>query len=344
MTSAPSSSAKTRKPGRVARWPRIATAAADIATGAPAPVVATPTANDVPWRGSQVSLRTETTLLTLQKDAELTYNPYVALALEVRPRWHFGRMFYLALDFSMIHEFTNADDTTRKGETWIGDLDVGGGVNNFWTIPGVGIDLSADLHVVAPTSKISQARTMNAAIRGGLTLSRSFPVLSGLSVAYTLGGTGYFHRHTTAGLDTPLISGCSSEDGSCDRFLNGGLRNSWFRLGNSLGISMNFLPWLGLDVFVMHRIDFLYKASDADPRISYVAQTPTNRRQSLAYDIGLRLTPMKSLEIGLGVSTLNPLQSPDSSPYTAFVNRYTMGYLELRLLVDGLVDQIKGEK
>lgn len=311
----------------------------DLAVAAPAA-----TAEPAPWRGSIVSLRTDMTLLTMQKDAELTYNPYVALSLDVRPRWYFGKIFYVALDFSMVHEFTNADDTTKKGETWVGDLNLGGGAKNFWTIPAVGIDLSADLRVITPTSKLSQARTMNAALRGGLTLARNFKLLDGLSIAYTLQGTGYFYRHTTSESEAPLISGCSADDGSCDRFRNSGVRNSWFRLGNGLTISMDFLPWLGLDVAVVHRLDWLYKAADDDPRVSYVPQEPQNRRQSLAYDIGLRFTPMKSLGIGIGVSTLNPLQSPDSSNYAPFVNRYTMGYLELTLNVDGLVDQIKGEK
>lgn len=297
-----------------------------------------------PWRGTLLALRTETTLLTLQKDAELTYNPYVALNFEARPRYHFGDIFYLALDFSLTRELTNADDTTRRGETWLGDLNVGGGAQRFWTIPGVGIDLSADVRVVAPTSRMSQARTMQAALRGGLTLSRDFKVLKGLSIAYVLNGTGYFHRRTTAALDAPLISGCGASDGSCDRFLNTGLRNSRFRLGNGLSISMDFLSWLALDVSVMHRLDFLYPAADGDPRISYVPQDPSDRRHSLGYEIELRFTPMKSLGIGVGISSMNPLQAPDSTAYRPFVNRYTMAYLELRLFVDGLVSQIKGEK
>ena len=297
-----------------------------------------------PWRGTVLALRTETSLLTLKKDAELTYNPYVGLNFEVRPRYHFGNIFYVAADFALTRELTNADDTTRKGETWLGDLSVGGGAGRFWTIPGAGIDLSADVRVIAPTSKQSQARTMQAGLRGGLTLSRSFDLLSGLSIAYILQGAGYFYKNTTAALESPVISGCAPGDALCDRFLNSGLRNPSFRLGNILYIGMDFLPWLALDVTVMHRMDFLYPAADKDPRISYVAQKPTNRRQSLGSEIELRFTPMKSLGIGVGISTMNPLQAPDSSAYRPFVNRYTMAYLELRLYVAGLISQIKGEK
>ncbi len=297
-----------------------------------------------PWRGSLVSLRTDATLLSFDKGAELTYDPYVALTFEARPRWHFGDVFYVAADFSLIRELTNSDLTTRAGETWVGDLNVGGGAEKFWTIPGAGIDLSFDLRIVTPTSKLSQARSMLLGVRGGLTLSRRFDLLEGLTLAYTLQGTGFFHRHTTAGTDAPLIGGCSSLDGSCDRFLNSGVRNPWFRLANMAVIEMDFLPWLGLDVTVMYRLDFLYAASDQDPRISYVPQEPTDRRHWLAYEIELRFQPMPSLGIGLGVSSVNPLQAPDSSNYMPFVNRFTTAFVNLRLPVDGLVSQIRGEE
>jgi hypothetical protein len=324
-------------PAEGATPPAAATTADTTAT------VATATGAKAPWRGSLLALRTETTLLTLDRGAELTYNPYVAMSFEARPRWWFGDVFYLALDFSLVRELTDSDDTTMAGETWLGDVNVGGGAAKFWTLPWVGIDLSADLRVITPTSKLSRARTMQAALRGGLTLSRTFPVLSGLTVSYLCQGTGYFHRHTTSELSSPLISGCGSEDGSCDRFANSGVRNSKFRLGNAATVSMDFLPWLGLDATAMHRLDFLYPAADDDPRISFVPQEPTDRRHSLVYEIELRFQPMKSLGIGVGVSSLNPLQAPDSSHYKPFVNRYTMAYLELRLPVDGLVSQIRGE-
>ena len=297
-----------------------------------------------PWRGSLVSLRTDATLLSFDKGAELTYDPYVALTFEVRPRWYLDDIFYVAADFSLTRELTYSDVSTREGETWVGDVNAGAGAERFYTIPGAGIDLSADLRIVTPTSKMSQARSMLLALRGGLTLSRRFELLDGLTLAYTLQGTGYFHRHTTSGTEAPLIGGCSALDGSCDRFLNSGLRNPWFRLANMAAIQMDFLPWLGLDVTVMYRLDFLYAASDQDPRISYVPQEPTDRRHWLAYELELRFQPMPSFGIGLGVSSFNPLQAPDSSNYMPFVNRFTTAFVTLRLPVDGLVSQIRGEE
>jgi hypothetical protein len=304
---------------------------------------AAPAAGKAPWRGSLVALRTEASLLSFDKGAELTYNPLVSLGFDVRPRWWFGDVFYAAADFSLTRELTAADDTTRAGETWLGDLLVGGGAANFWRIPGVGIDLSADVRVIAPTSKLSQARTLQAALRGGVSLARTFPLLSGLTVSYLCQGTGYFHRSTTAETETPLIAGCGGGDDGCDRFRNTGLRNSRFRLANSLSLSMDFLPWLGLDASAVHRLDFLYPGATGDARISYEPLEPTDRRHSMAYEIELRFLPMRSLGIGIGLSSVNPLQAPDSRAYRPFVNRYTTAYVEMRLLIDGLVSQIRRE-
>jgi hypothetical protein len=314
-----------------------------VSTTASTSATAEPPARKAPWRGSMLTLRNEVSLLTFDKGAELTYNPYDALTFEVRPRWWFGDVFYAALDFSLTRELTAADDTTRSGETWLGDLAVGGGAARFWTIPWVGVDLTADARVLAPTSKLSQARTLLVGLRGSLMLSRHFPLLEGLDVTYMLIGNKGFHRYSTSELDAPLIGGCSGDASECDRFRNTGYRNAGFRLTNGLNVSLDVLPWLGAEATAMHLVDYLYPMNPADPRVSLVPQEPANDRQYLWFEGEVRFKPMKSLGIGVGVSTFAPLLAPDSTIYTPFVNRYTMAYVELRLFVDGLIAQIVPE-
>jgi len=301
---------------------------------------AAPAKAKAPWRGSSLTLRTEASAISLDKGADLTYNPYAALAFSVNPRWWFGDWFYTSLDFSLARELTEADDTTKAGETWLGDLAVGVGASRFWTIPYAGIDLSAELKLITPTSKVSQARSLLVGLRGSFKMSRTFPVLEGLTVFYAAQGLKNFNRYTTAQLDSPLIPGCVGDASTCDRFSNTGYRNASGRLANAVGVSMDFLPWLGASVGFTHVMDFLYAAQDDDPRISVVPQQPTDTRYLLAYDAELTFTPMKSLQLGLGASTINPQLAPDSSYRQPFVNRYTLVYLDVRLLVDGLVDQI----
>lgn len=292
-----------------------------------------------PWRGSMLLLRNEVSLLTFDKGAELTYNPYDALAFTAWPRWWFNDIFFVQGRVMLTHELTNADDTTNRGETVVSDVSLGGGASRFWTIPVVGIDLSADAGVVFPSSKESQARTLAVGVSGRVMLGRHFDLVEGFDVVYSLQASKGFYRYTTGELESPLISGCSG-DGSCERFSNTGVRNPRFGLVNRLDVSFDFLTWMGLELSAIHRMSFLHPAQDDDPRVSYVPQKPSNDRQTIEFEGNLRVRPMKSLELALGVSSLAPIQSPDSSLYTPFINRYTMGFVEVRVLIDGLVAQI----
>ena len=308
---------------------------ASVSTEA-APASALPKA---PWRGSMLLLRNEVSVLTFDRGAEPTYNPYDALVFTAWPRWWFNDIFFVQGRVMLTRELTNADDTTRRGETVVSDVSLGGGASRFYTIPVVGIALGADANVVLPSSKESQARTLTMGVGGRVMLSRHFDLLAGLDVAYSFQASKGFYRYTTSETETPLISGCSG-DSDCSRFSNTGVRNPKFGLANRLDVSVDFLDWLGLELTAMHRMSFLLPAQDDDPRVTFVPQQPSDDRQTVEFEGNVRVRPMKSLEIGLGVSTLAPILAPDSTLYTPFVNRYTMGFVELRLLIDGLVAQI----
>lgn len=314
-----------------------ASAAAGVTASTSA--TASPELPKAPWRGSMLLLRNEVSVLTFDKGAELTYNPYDALAFTAWPRWWFGDIFFVQGRVMLTRELTNADDTTRQGETVLSDVSLGGGASRFWTIPVAGIALGADVGVSFPTSKESQARTLAVGVSGRLMLSRHFELLEGFDIAYSLQAGKGFYRYTTSELESPLISGCSG-DGSCDRFNNTGVRNAKFSLNNRLDVSLDILPWLGVETTAIHRMQFLYAIQADDPRVSYVPQAPTEDRQTIEFEGNVRFRPMKSLELALGVSSLAPIQSPDSSLYTPFINRYTMGFVEVRVLIDGLVAQI----
>ena len=164
-------------------------------------------------------------------------------------------------------------------------------------------------------------------------------LLAGLDVVYSLQGSKGFYRYSTSQTESPLISGCSG-GGDCSRFSNTGIRNARFSLANRLDLSVDFLAWLGIELTAIHRMAFLYAIQADDPRVSYVPQQPTGDRQFVEFEGNVRVRPMKSLEVALGVSTLSPILAPDSTFYTPFVNRYTMGFVEVRVLLDGLVAQI----
>ncbi len=292
----------------------------------------------VPWRGSALLYRNAASAISLDKGAELTYNPYYAMTLQVSPRWWFGKYVGLSADLDVTREITDADDTTRDGEWWLGDFQaaVSGRAPR---IPWVGIDSSASVALVAPTSKLSQASTMILGVRPGLTLSRTFPLLSGLTVAYSLQGARYFHEYTTAERELPLIPGCAG--GGCERFLNFGVRNTEYRLTNAVALAMDFFPWLGISADAAVIVDWLYAQETVDERVSFEPQEPTDQRYLMAYSVELYGKPMPSLGLALGMSTVNPQLKPDSTYQEPFVNRYTTFYFDLRFHIDGFVAQLR---
>jgi hypothetical protein len=294
----------------------------------------------VPWRGSLMLYRNTASAISLDKSAEPTYNPYFAMTLQLSPRWWFGKYVGLFADADVTRELTDADDTTRAGEWWFGDVRAGV-AGRAPTVPVLGLDVAGKLSLIAPTSKISHARTMILGIRPELSLSRTFPLLSGLTVAYAVQGTRYLHEYTTSQREVPLIPGCASGLGGCDRFVNLGLRNPEWRLANAVALSMDFFPWLGLSADFAVVVDWLYAQKEVADRVSFEPQEGTDQRFVMAYSVEVYGKPMPSLGLALGMSTVNPQLKPDSTLQDPFVNRYTTLYFDVRFHIDGFIAQLR---
>lgn len=292
-----------------------------------------------PWAGSAITYRNAVSVLSLQKDAELTYNPYYAMSLSIRPQWWITDVLYTHARFSITRELTDSDVTSQAGETWASDLAIRFGGSNFYTIPVVGLAFSADVDLIAPTSPVSQARTMQIGLAPGVGVRRDFDVLSGISIGYGFRASWYSHDSTTAQRDLPSIPGCAGL-GGCDEYLNTGLRNTEWRLTHNVFANFGFTDWFALSASLAVVTDTLYDAVQSD-QVSLVPQTPQDQRFLLSTDISMTFTPMKSLGITLGANTTNPQLAPDSSFRTPFFNRYTVVYLDLSLNIAGLVSQIR---
>jgi len=301
-------------------------------------VSASPTHAAAPYRNSTVSYRNSVSVIGLQKDAELSHNPYYAMTLGLSPRWWFSESVYVQGRFSLTRELTDSDSTTLQGETVPSDLRLRLGAANLVRVPGIGLDVSATFDVVAPTSPVSRARSLMTAVAGGLTLKRKFSWLEGVSFAYSFQFQKGFHEFTTSQYEQPVIAGCSNAL-ECSELTHTGVRNSSYRMVHSLSLNVGILPWMS--AFVSGGIigDTLYDLS-TDQSVSNEAQNPQNTRYLGHADMGLTFTPMRSFAVTLGVSTVHPQLAPDSSFYSPVFNRYTMTYLDISLDIAGLVSQI----
>jgi len=296
--------------------------------------------SQAPYRGSEFVYRNVFSAISLDRSADLTYNPSYAMSFSFRPSWWFTDQLYVRANLDLVRELTEADGTTYANEALLSDLVLTAGYAPVVTIPVVDIAVSADLSFQVPTSKVSQARSLALGIGPGVRLSRSFDLLFGLSVGYSLRAMPLLHQSTTAELETPLIPGCSASAGSCGAYLHTGVRNAQFRLQQLFYVSARLQDWLSLSATYGLWIDWLYPIDIDDPRISAQTLQPQDRRYASVWEVEVLFEPMPALKIGIGTSTLGPQLAPDSSYYNPFYNRYTTVFVDLHLDVAGLVSQI----
>ncbi len=296
-----------------------------------------------PWRGSAFSYRNSFSAYSLDPSADLTYDPYYVMTFSFRPSWWFSDHIYVRGNLDLMREITHSDITTYSGETLVGDLTLTAGYSRIYTIPIVGVDISADFVLTMPTSKSSQAHTMILGLGPGLRLSRRFDLLGGLSIGYSLRASPRLHRMTTAERESALIPGCIGSSGGCDSFLNTGLRNSQFRLQQIFNVSLGILPWLDASVSYGLIIDWLYGIDEDDPQVSLVTVEPQDRRFASLFEVQVSFSPLDALQVGLGYSTVNPQLAPDSTYYNPLFNRYSTIFVELQLSIEGLISQITND-
>lgn len=293
-----------------------------------------------PYRGTVINWRNAMSALTLQKDAEPTYNPYYAMQLNTTARWWFDDTFFAGVDFGFEAELTDADYTTRSGELWWNDTYIRFGASRFLRIPVVDIDFSAGIDLIAPTSKVSQARTVYLGVRPSVTISRHFDVLGGIHLAYLFRATKYFNEYTTSKLNGPIVPGCTGGGTDCASLLQTGVRNPSWALTHLFLASFAFTDWVGVTGTVGLVSSYLYPLEGDDSRISTQTVTGTDERHTMVYEFELWTKPMESLGVAVGASTVNPQLAPDSTYQQPFFNRYTTFYVDLRLDVAGLVSQL----
>ncbi len=290
-----------------------------------------------PWSGSEVAYRNSVTALSFDRGADLTYNPYWAMSLELAPRYSFGSIWNLSANLEIAHELTEADDTTLSNETLLGDLSLRLGASRFAKIPGIDVDVSASLGLTLPTSLASQGDTLMFALAPQVRLSRTFDkVLSGLTIGYSLRLSKLFHEYTTSALDSPVIPGCiATSTGSCDRLLNTGFRNASFRLGQTFDANLDITSWLSASASFGVTVSWLYDDID-DPRVSHQELEAQDNRYALIADVGLTAVPWKPVSVNLGVSAMNPQLAPDGSRYAPLFNRFATVYLDFRVDIAAL--------
>lgn len=294
-----------------------------------------------PWDGSSLSLRNSTSAISLDRGAQLTYDPLYSMTLGFDPRWQFTERLYARGHFDLSRELTRSNWTTDARQYIASDVTFGAGMSNIVTVPVAKIVLSAELSARLPTSLASRASTLQFGLEPTLRLSRSFEVLKGLQLGYSAAPYFAFHRYTTSELESPVIRSCAVGSVDCQRFLNAGDRNSPWGHTHIGSAGLQITPWFGLSGFGGVQIAHLYPAA-TDDRVNHVPQAPQSTRFTNLFGVGASFQPAQSIGIDVGALTFNPQLAPNSKFYPLAFNRFTQFYVDLRFQPGTLVSQLRG--
>ncbi len=186
----------------------------------------------VPWRGSSISYGHSATAMTfapgaqfetntaLPDDPRISYDPTTGEARQAQfynptwshriglmPEWHFSDAFHVRSRFFLSQEFTLSDSTSYRHQVELSDLWLDA-VWSGYKEKVTGIKVAADLRVMLPTSLASQMQTRLFTVGPGVSFSRSFPVLAGLSLIYSTRFTYRFNRLATFQNAGPSFEAC----------------------------------------------------------------------------------------------------------------------------------------
>jgi hypothetical protein len=303
--------------------------------------------NALPFRSSVLIYENIFSAYQMNRGSELTYNPYYAMSLSLRPRWYFTDALSARLRFDVETELTNSDETTQYHETRLSDLLFDLVYDPIVEIPVVNLNVGAGLRLQLPTSPQAQAETMYVGLGPQVRLSRVFDVLDGLLIYYSFRYMKYLNRYTTLQRQTNPYS-CVRGDPACQAHNQLGDPARSHGFFNQIMLQLDFLERLfrpmHFAVMVLFYNYLTYGAPDATVPIMGGAEAevehienPVNHTASIWYVIELGIDITDYLGIGVGVSTFSPQLRPDSTYRQPFFNRYSNLYVDLTLDVERLV-------
>jgi len=318
----------------------------------------------VPWRGSSLSYGHSLSAMSFAPngdpfpsayDAEgkqiYLYNPTWAHNLLLLPEWHFTDQFFARGRLWITQEFTQPDGLNRRYEVELSDtlLDFGW---TGWAEKLTGIRLSANVRMGFPTSKLSQLRTQLFSIGPAAIISKSFPVLSGLSLVYLGRATGRFNRSRTAltngpGFATPAgqVSGACRDpqtiDADCAESQNTGIHVPFVDFTHGAAISFAPHSTVSIDVTMLWTRQWLYPVVSSGQGhqledMQIAAATNLNVRDTTWFIAALSWQFSKPVGVSLTAFTLGNQLDSNGKYQQPFFNRNTTIYLDLILNVEAV--------
>lgn len=294
-----------------------------------------------PFRNSYFIYDNSFSAYSLNKDAQLTYNPYYSMSYSFRPRYYIWKDIYVGLRWDLEQELTNADDTTKKRQVIWSDVLIDMAWTTAYTIPAVDVILTPKLRIELPASLASQAKTLYLSLGPGFNLTRIFDVWGGIVLQYAFRYTKYFNQYTSALSEKPVLE--CPENGPC-RYDVIGPQNPSMRFTSDFYLEIRPINKLYFSATMEVRNYIRYKTPEAEmDTLGGTITVPTSGKRHSGlmwyiFEVGYDIMPYLTLSIGS--STYNPMLNPESEYYPPFFNRFTNLYLDVGLDLDGIINAI----
>ena len=120
-------------------------------------------------------------------------SPYFAHGVSLAPRWTPHDLLRVAARIDLKQALTDFGDVDQFDWTWT-DLSVDVGTGEGVTEPLSGLRITGGVRVNLPLSEASRTRSMRLSVSPSAGLSRTFPVLDGLTLGYRGRWTYQFNR------------------------------------------------------------------------------------------------------------------------------------------------------
>lgn len=266
------------------------------------------------------------------------------------PEFHFNKHVFVRSRLYLSQELTLSDSTNSPHEIELSDLWFDG-VWTGWKEQITGIKIAGDLRATLPTSKTSQAASRLFTLGPSLNLSRTFPVLAGLSLIYSGRFTWRFNRFATRQNAGGQITNCAGL-GLPEACLNTatGMRNVQADLLHGPTVSFSPHERFNISGTFLFQYAFLSPLSSVPAEFANVPElqtnpaTAVNTRDFVAFSLGVTWTPVDVMSLTLGAFTFSSQLDTESRYVFPLFNRNTVVSLDATFDIEAAVTSFTKEK
>ena len=323
------------------------------------------------WAGSSVAIQNSYNATAFLKTTNPDFRPNYRVNFLVLPAWSLNEMVTLSGRWGFAGSFYSSGDLesdsrlSLEAPSFLGqdashqafsssDLTLSASARALSTIPLLEAGLGAQASLTLPTSDYSLFATpMYFGVGVGGSLSRSFSLLGGLEVVYSLGFNKTFYESYDGALAVSSYasggSNCLStqiDDAGIARCLShGGLGQPLWGMENALRSSLRITDWLSIRASLALSHSMVKDFSMTEDKVSIRQESSSTVRYVMAESLSASFThipylPYLTVSTGIrGVHSTLGLDSDYLHPFDGDYLNYLRAFINLNFNIYSIVDE-----